>query len=62
MKTDRMRGVWDRVREKQSLNAAGIALVERETGFLPSVRLLISAACAIAVAIAPVTGAAGLVL
>ena len=55
---DRMRGIWDRVREKETLAAAGRALCGPDRGFFQP-KLWISAACGLIVALAPIAGAAG---
>lgn len=53
----RMQDIWDRVREKEALAAAGLALCREARGIL-LLKLWISAACGLIVALAPVAGAA----
>ncbi|MCL2545135.1 MAG: hypothetical protein FWE77_04370 [Clostridia bacterium] len=55
---ERMSGIWDRVREKEALAAAGRALCAEPRGFLRAPKLWISAACGLAMTLAPVAGAA----
>ena len=54
---EHMRGIWDRVREKESLDAAGRMICAPPEGLLQP-KLWISAACGLIVALAPVAGAA----
>ena len=57
---ERMRDIWDRVREKEALAAAGRAFCGPAQDFylLPP-KLWISAACGLIVALTPIAGAAG---
>ena len=52
-----MRDIWDRVREKESLAAAGLALCGQARGVL-LFKVWISAACGLIVALTPIAGAA----
>ena len=53
----RMRGIWDMVLEKETLEAAGRAICAEET-YSPLIKLWVSAACGLALALAPLVGAA----
>ena len=56
---ERMRDIWDRVREKEALTAAGRVLCGRARRVLPlPPKLWISAACGLALTLAPIAGAA----
>ena len=50
--------IWDRVREKEALAVAGRTLCGQARGLLPPPKLWISAACGLAVTLAPIAGAA----
>jgi len=56
---EHMSAIWDRVRQKEALAAAGRALCAEPRGFLRAHKLWISAACGLAMTLAPIAGAAG---
>jgi len=55
---ERMQAVWDRVREKEALAAAGLALCAEPGGFWPAPKLWISVACGLIVTLTPLVSAA----
>jgi hypothetical protein len=55
---EHLSGIWGRVREKEALAAAGLALCAEPGGFLLMPKLWISAACGLIILLAPIAGAA----
>ena len=56
---DRVRGIWDRIRQKEALAAAGRKLCAQTAWQFPPPKLWVSAVCGLAVAVTPIVAAAG---